>query len=88
MTLTALVAHAAQFEWTISAAFLGAAALYLYVSAGRGKTTVADGVWIWLLLILTYGIPFGCIFYGIARLRPGLPLEDLPKKRECKKVGI
>lgn len=75
VTLTALVAHAAQFEWTISAASLGAAALYLYVSAGRGKTTVADGVWIWLLLILTYGIRSDVFFMVL----PGFGLAFLWK---------
>ena len=75
VTLTALVAHAAQFEWTISAASLGAAALYLYVSVGRGKTTVADGVWIWLLLILTYGIRSDVFFMVL----PGFGLAFLWK---------
>ena len=75
VTLTALVAHAAQFEWTISAASLGAAALYLYVSVGRGKTTVAVGVWIWLLLILTYGIRSDVFFMVL----PGFGLAFLWK---------
>ena len=75
VTLTALVAHAAQFEWTISAASLGAAALYLYVSAGRGKRTMADGVWIWLLLILTYGIRSDVFFM----ILPGFGLAFLWK---------
>ena len=54
-----LLPHAAQFEWTISAAALGAAALYLYgtleVQKGE-KGWVLDNILIWLLLLLTYCI--------------------------------
>ena len=53
---TTLLFHAAQFEWTVSAAALGAAALYLYVSAGRESRTVTEEILIWLLLVFTYGI--------------------------------
>lgn len=88
VTLTALVAHAAQFEWTISAAALGAAGpVPLCVGwtrendCGRRRLDLAAAD-------PDLRDPFGCIFYGIARLRPGLPLEDLPEKRECKKMGI
>ncbi len=75
ITLTALVFHAAQFEWTISAAALGAAALYLYVSAGRESTRPADGIWIWLLLLLTYGIRSDVFFMVL----PGFGLAFLWK---------
>lgn len=75
VTLTALLSHAAQFEWTISAAALGAAALFLYVSAGRRKTGLADGVWIWMLLILTYGIRSDVFFMVL----PGFGLAFLWK---------
>ena len=74
-TLTALLFHAAQFEWTISAAALGAAALYLYVSAGLRRTSLADGVWIWLLLILTYAIRSDVFFMVL----PGFGLAFLWK---------
>ena len=75
VTLTALLSHAAQFEWTISAAALGAAALFLYVSAGRRKTGLVDGVWIWMLLILTYGIRSDVFFMVL----PGFGLAFLWK---------
>ena len=54
----AMIFHAAQFEWTVSAAAAGASALYLYATAreeSRGKQT-AEGIFIWLLLFLTYFI--------------------------------
>lgn len=56
VTMTALIFHAAQFEWTVSAAALAGAALYLYLSAGRKKTSLADGIWIFFLLLLAYAI--------------------------------
>lgn len=78
---TALVFHAAQFEWTISAAALGTAALYLYLSAGtEEKLTVAEQVWIWFLLVLTYGIRYDVFFMVL----PGFGIGFLWKtvKRE------
>lgn len=53
---TTLLFHAAQFEWTVSAVALGAAALYLYVSAGQESRRVTEEILIWLLLVFTYGI--------------------------------
>lgn len=55
--------HAAQFEWTISAAALGTAALYLYLSAGTERDlTVTEKSLVWLLLVLTYGIRYDVFF--------------------------
>ena len=54
----AMIFHIAQFEWTVSAAMTGASALYLYVTSddsGKGKKFL-EGIIIWLLLFLTYGI--------------------------------
>ncbi len=57
----AIVPHAAQFEWTISAAMLGSASLYLYVTAGE-KIRIGDGIFIWFLLALTYCIRYDVFF--------------------------
>lgn len=57
----AMVPHAAQFEWTISAAMLGSAALYLYVTAAE-KVRTADGIFIWFFLVLTYCIRYDVFF--------------------------
>ena len=55
----AMIFHAAQFEWTVSAAAAGASGLYLYITmredAGR-EQRILDSVLVWFLLILTYGI--------------------------------
>lgn len=55
----AMIFHAAQFEWTVSAAAAGASGLYLYITmredVGRVQR-ILDSVLVWLLLILTYGI--------------------------------
>ena len=69
-----LLPHAAQFEWTISAAVLGSAALYIYVTLrekenGQGQ----DSFLIWLLLFLTFCIRYDVFFmvmpgFGIAFL--------------------
>ena len=64
--LTALVFHAAQFEWTISAAALAAAALYLYLSAETEKAlSGTEQILIWLLLVLTYGIRYDVFFMAL-----------------------
>lgn len=73
---TGLVFHAAQFEWTISAAVLGSCALYLYVTepseAGKGQRLLEEG-FLWLLLALTYCIRYDVFFmvmpgFGVAFL--------------------
>jgi len=81
--VTGLVFHAAQFEWTISAAVLGASALYLYATidehAGKGEAFF-ESVWIWVLLVLTYAIR-SSVF---AMILPGFGIAFLWKfiKRE------
>ncbi len=56
--LTVMVFHAAQFEWTISAAMLGASGLYLYATGQEldGGQRILEGIFIWLLLFLTFAI--------------------------------
>ncbi len=46
------------FQWTVSAAVVGASALYLYatISIKSDGPGIADGIFIWLLLTLTYSI--------------------------------
>lgn len=69
-----LLPHAAQFEWTISAAALAASALYLYITLReKRKGQWQDGILIWLLLMLTYCIRYDVFFmvmpgFGIAFL--------------------
>ncbi len=53
-----MVFHAAQFEWTVSAAMLGASGLYLYATGtkqGKGQY-ILEEILIWLLLFLTFCI--------------------------------
>lgn len=73
---TGLIFHAAQFEWTISAAVLGSCALYLYVTepegAGKGQRLLEACV-TWLFLVLTFCIRYDVFFmvmpgFGIAFL--------------------
>lgn len=53
-----MVFHAAQFEWTVSAAMLGASGLYLYATGSKEKKEqqILEGVLIWILLFLTFCI--------------------------------
>lgn len=80
-----LMPHVAQFEWTICAAFPGAAALYLYITLrDREGRQLTDIILIWLSLLLTFCIRYDVFFmvmpgFGIAflwkfvkRKRPGL----------------
>ncbi len=58
-----LLSHAAQFEWTISAAALGSAAFYLYVTLEGKKTRqLWDSLLIWFLLLLTFCIRYDVFF--------------------------
>ena len=66
-----MVFHAAQFEWTISAAMVGASALYLYAT-GK-KDSVLEDIFVWLLLFFTFCIRTDVFFmvmpgFGIAFL--------------------
>ncbi len=83
VTMTALIFHAAQFEWTVSAAALAAAALYLYLSAGRRETSVPDGLWILLLLLLAFGIRTDVFFLAL----PGFGLGFLWKTFQKEEIG-
>lgn len=83
VTMTALIFHAAQFEWTVSAAALAAAALYLYLSAGRKETSLPDGIWILVLLLLAYGIRTDVFFMVL----PGFALGFLWKTFQREKTG-
>lgn len=59
-----MVFHAAQFEWTVCAAMLGASGLYLY-AAGFGPEKgqrILEEVLIWLLLLLTFCIRSDAFF--------------------------
>lgn len=74
-----LLPHAAQFEWTISAAVLGSAALYLYVTLREKENGQRqDSVLIWLLLFLTFCIRYDVFFM----VMPGFGIAFL-----CKFVG-
>ena len=58
-----LLPHAAQFEWTISAAALGASSLFLYVTLeGKKMGQLPDLFLIWFLLILTFCIRYDVFF--------------------------
>ncbi len=58
-----ILPHAAQFEWTISAAFLGTAALYLYITLGKeDRGQLPDKILIWFLLFLTFCIRYDVFF--------------------------
>ncbi len=78
-----MVFHAAQFEWTLSAAMLGGSGLYLYVTASdstRGQR-ILEGSFIWLLLFLTFCIRYDVFFmtmpgFGIAFLWKALRREN------------
>ena len=61
---TAVLYHAVCFEWTISAAMLGACALYLYITCPdeAGIRRFADGVFICILLVLTFSIRYDVFF--------------------------
>ena len=67
--------HAARFEWTVSAAVAGAGALYLYLTSAedRGILKLADNIWIWFLLVLTYCVRKDVFFMVI----PGLGIAFL-----------
>ena len=54
-----LLPHAAQFEWTISAAALGSAAFYLYVTLEGKKTRqLWDSLLIWFFTFLSPSAAF------------------------------
>ena len=78
--------HVVWFEWTVSAAVAGGAALYLYATSMTDKRSVKimDGVFIWLLLIVTMCIRKH-IFYMVV---PGFGLFFLWRffKRDGKKI--
>lgn len=77
-----MVFHAAQFEWTISAAMLGASALYLY--ATEGKIRLLEEILVWILLFLTFCIRTDVFFM----VMPGFGIAFLWKavKREGGKI--
>lgn len=56
--------HAVCFEWTVSAAVLGSCALYLYATSLEENRwlKILDGVFIWLMLVLTYNIRYDVFF--------------------------
>lgn len=75
--IAVMVFHAAQFEWTISAAMLGSSGLYLYASgkgAGKGQR-ILEEVFAWLLLFLTFCIRTDVFFMVL----PGFGISFLWK---------
>ena len=80
-----LLPHAAQFEWTISAAALGSAALYLYVTLeGKRDGQLPDSFLIWLLLLLTFCIRYDVFFM----VMPGFGIVFLWRFIKRQKKGI
>lgn len=80
-----LLPHAAQFEWTISAAALGSAALYLYVTLeGKKGGQLPDFFLIWLLLLLTFCIRYDVFFM----VMPGFGIVFLWRLIKRQKKGI
>lgn len=80
-----ILPHAAQFEWTISAAMLGASALYLYVTLEEKKGgKLWDLILIWLLLFLTFCIR-NMVFFMVM---PGFGITFLWKFAVGKKGRI
>lgn len=84
-----MVFHAAQFEWTVSAAMLGASGLYLYATGakqGKGQR-ILEGLLIWLVLFLTFCIRSDVFFM----VMPGFGISFLWKffkDRKEKKICI
>lgn len=80
-----ILPHAAQFEWTISAAMLGVSALYLYVTLEEKKGgKLWDLILIWLLLFLTFCIR-NMVFFMVM---PGFGITFLWKFAAGKKGRI
>ena len=75
--MVAMVFHAAQFEWTISAAMLGASGLYLYATgtSSQKRQRILEEVLIWLLLFLTFCIRADVFFMVL----PGFGISFLWK---------
>lgn len=70
--------HVAQFEWTISAAMLGACVLYFYGTADREAPRgqkIFEGILVWLACVLTFSIRSDVFFMVL----PGLGVAFLWK---------
>lgn len=81
-----MVFHAAQFEWTVSAAMLGASGLYLYITKTEsGKwQCILEEVLIWALLFLTFCIRTDVFFMVL----PGFGISFLWKFVKGKKGAL